>query len=627
MGYKAGVIKKICCLLVPAIIFSGITGEAYADTLGQKSIGDIGADIIWYDFGKSYTNYCIQQDSDTGIYMLDISDNSDSRGKTAFVNGKGEIILKPETYDGYSSSSTGGESVTLMKKGNQYIYIDSAGIKEIDGKDYSAVGPFVEGYATVTLKSNSHKGVIDKNGKLIFEDKEGKYKEFEFIGNGIFSAAIDGGLYDLVDNGCRPLSNTHYGYAPYMNEETIRVSKDEKYGFLNLSGTEIIPLIYDYAAPFHEGLAAVSKDKKWGFVDKTGKQVISKAFEEAGSFNNGLAIVSLNNKWGIINKTGNIVLPLEYDRVTEGDQGLFNAQKDNKSFLINSSGKVVSTKEYSGFHMESSNRIYVEKVIDNLQVSGYLDKDEKMLTGFKDFDLSYLSDDLYLGGKFGKYPPGVVPPHDYDQRFALLDSKGNNLTGFKYSNTGDFINNYKVLYKYYYEGAGLVNQYGAEVLPTIFNNILLTEEGYAFVSISDPESRINARVGYFKIPDDFAERKGVKPITVYLNGIELYFDSEPVIKNQSAMVPIRKIFEVLGAKVKWDDKTKTATASLKGKEVSVSIGSEMAVVNGSKFQMETAPFIHNDITLVPLRFVSENLNADVKWDGAARRVIITSDSK
>lgn len=623
---KSGIIKKYCCIMAFILIFSGLTVNSHAETKGQKSIGDIGVDITWYDFGKAYTDYYIQNDYDTGIYEVHVSNNSEDQGKMAFVNGKGELVLKPETYEGCSSRGRGDEITILLQKGDKYFYIDSAGIKEMDGKAYTAIESFMEGYATATLKPNGHKGVIDKNGKLIFEDKQGKYKGFEYIGNGIFSANIDDNLYDLLDITGEPLTSNHYGYAPYISEETIRVNKDKKYGFLNLSGTEIVPLSYDYAVPFYEGLAVVSINNKWGFIDKTGKEVISRVYDEARSFNNGFAIVALNNKWGVINKLGSIVIPFEYDRIVENAKGSFNAQKDNKLYILNFSGEIISTKEYSCFDIESNNRIYVEKNINNFKVSGFLDKNEKILTGFKEFEMIYLSDDLYLGVKSGEYPPGVVPPHDYDQRFALMDSQGNNLTGFKYSNTGDFYNNYQVVFKYYYNKVGLVNKYGAEVLPTIFDDILLTAEGYAFVSIRDPETGDNSRVGYFKIPENFSDKKTSKPITVYLDGIELYFESEPIIKKQRTMIPMRKIFEALGAEVKWDKKTKSAIASIDGKEVRVSIGSEVAYVNASKIQLETSPFIQKGITFVPLRFVSENLGADVKWDGEARRVIITSDN-
>lgn len=622
---QSNIMKIICCFLTVVIITSMITSNTYATTQGQKSIEDIGVDITWYDFGDNYKDYYIQREVGADFYKIAMTNASNEIYKTAFINGKGEVILQPDNY-GRGSSYDWNDSTIVVKKDDAYNIINSKGISIIDGKDYSEIVPSDNGYATVTLKSNSHKGVIDKKGNLIFEDKEGKYKDFRFMGDGVFSAEINENAYDLLDVNGSLLTKTSYSWIVGINEEIIRVvSLNNKYGFLDLSGTEIISPIYDDTFLFYEGLAAICKNKKWGFIDNTGKEIISPRFDYVHSFENGLAAVSLNKKWGLIDKEGNIVLPIEYDNAPKYEKDFFIVNKDNKSIMINSSGEAVSTKEYSYFNIGSSKNIYVEKVLNGATVSAYLDKNENMLTGFKEFSLQYLSDQLYLGQKSGEYPPGVVPPHDYQQRFTLLDSQGNNLTGFKYENVGDFFNDFQVVYKYYYNCVGLVNQNGAEVLPTIFDDILLTDEGYAIVSISDHETGRNSRVGYFKIPNSFADIKNTKPITVYLNGTELYFDSEPTISNQRTMVPMRKIFESLGASVDWDNSTRTATASITDKKLNVTIGSDVAYVNGSKIQLEVAPFIQGGITLVPLRFVSENLGADVKWDGDLRRVIITSN--
>ena len=477
----------------------------------------------------------------------------------------------------------------------------------------------------MTLKSDSKKGVIDKNGNLIFEDKEGKYQNFRFLGSGIFAAEIRENNYEFLDYTGNLLTKSPYTneWLREVSEGTISVSRDGKYGFLDLSGSEIVPLIYDNVYFFSEGLAAVCKNGKWGFVDKTGKEVISPRFDTVRPFNNSLAIVSVNDKSGLIDKAGDIILPIECDYITEYENGFFVARKDNKAFLLDASGKAVSTGDYSSMDLDPSGRIYVSRTLNGSTVSACLDENETMLTGWKEFTLRYLSDQLYLGAKYGEYPPGAVPPHDYLQKFALLNSGGNNLTGFQYSNVGNFFNNFQVVNKNYYGTAGLVNQYGAEVLPTIFEDILLTDEGYAFITISDPETGSNSRVGYFKIPDSYSTVKNTKPITVYLNGTELYFDSEPVIKNQKTMVPVRKILESLGSSVEWDAGTRTVTASGNDESLSLTIGSDIAYVNGSEIQLEAAPFIQDDITFVPLRFVSENLGAEVKWDGDLRRVIIT----
>ncbi|WP_027398461.1 WG repeat-containing protein [Anaerovorax odorimutans] len=622
MKGESNIIKIIACFLIVGIITSMSASNTYAVTQGQKLIGDIGTDITWYNF-PGCTNYYINSNDETGTYSLTMLDKNDDTSKTAFVNSKGEIVLEPEDYESIFSSYSDG--IIVAKKGGSYKYIDSTGVKEIKGEDYSKIGDFNNGYASVTLKSNLNKGIIDKNGTLIFEDKEGKYKDFSFLNDGIFSAEINEDTYDLIDLKGNHLNENSYSWIFGVSEGTIAVIKDEKYGFLDFSGKEIIPAIYDQATPFNEGLAGIYKNGKWGFIDKSGKEVISPNYDEVYYFNNGLATVYLDKKWGLIDKAGNIIFPIECDYPPRYENGFFIANKGNKSFMLDSSGKIIDTKDYSYYYKDSNNLIYVEKVLNGVTVGAYLDENENMLTGFKEFFLYYLSDKLYLGEKSGEYPEGVVPPHDYDQRFALFDSEGNNLTGFKYENRGDFFNNFQVVYKYYYDEVGLVNQYGAEVLPTIFDDILLTNAGYAFVTIRDPNTGENSRVGYFKIPDSFSNIKNVnKPITVYLDGTELYFDIEPTIKNQKTMIPVRKIFESLGSKVEWNSSTKTVTASKDSKNLSLTIGSDIAYVNGTKMQLDTAPFIQDGITLVPLRFVSENLGADVKWDGSLRRIIITS---
>ena len=168
----------------------------------------------------------------------------------------------------------------------------------------------------------------------------------------------------------------------------------------------------------------------------------------------------------------------------------------------------------------------------------------------------------------------------------------------------------------------MVNQYGAEVLPTIFDNIYLTKEGYAFVQVSDTDTRFNARVGYFAIPESFSEKKRIPPVTVYLNGIDLYFDSEPTIVNSRTMVPMRKIFETLGAEVSWDESNRRVSAVRGEVTVELAVGQDIAYLNGNAIKLDAPAMIQDDRTLVPLRFVAEALDCDVSWDSVKRRVEI-----
>ena len=61
---------------------------------------------------------------------------------------------------------------------------------------------------------------------------------------------------------------------------------------------------YEYVGKYYEGLARVCNDYNWGFIDKSGTEVIPCKYDNARSFSEGLARVKLNGKWGTVNKSG-----------------------------------------------------------------------------------------------------------------------------------------------------------------------------------------------------------------------------------------------------------------------------------------------------------------------------------
>ncbi|MTV48361.1 hypothetical protein GJ688_05115 [Heliobacillus mobilis] len=119
-----------------------------------------------------------------------------------------------------------------------------------------------------------------------------------------------------------------------------------------------------------------------------------------------------------------------------------------------------------------------------------------------------------------------------------------------------------------------------------------------------------------------------KPISVVFNGNLLNFDDQaPVMLNGRVMVPMRKIFEALGASVGWDGPTQTVAGIKKGKIVVLRIGVLKALVNDQQVSVDPPPQLINGRTYVPLRFVSESLGANVGWDGVNQKVTITSTTE
>ncbi len=112
--------------------------------------------------------------------------------------------------------------------------------------------------------------------------------------------------------------------------------------------------------------------------------------------------------------------------------------------------------------------------------------------------------------------------------------------------------------------------------------------------------------------------------SVYINvfGKTIKNDVAPKIVDNRTVLPIRVVAENLGADVDWDPTTQKVTITKGDTVIELFIGKTIAYVNGEPVQLDVAPFIENDRTYLPVRFVSEYLGAMVNWDAATRTVTI-----
>jgi len=114
------------------------------------------------------------------------------------------------------------------------------------------------------------------------------------------------------------------------------------------------------------------------------------------------------------------------------------------------------------------------------------------------------------------------------------------------------------------------------------------------------------------------------PVT--FNGHPVLFDTEPEIVNDRTFVPFRAIFEKMGAGIEYDAATKTITAKRGNTTVKLTIGSDTAYVNGAAKTLSAAPYIKNDRTMVPLRFVGEAFGGSVSYDAATTKIAIVDSA-
>ena len=108
---------------------------------------------------------------------------------------------------------------------------------------------------------------------------------------------------------------------------------------------------------------------------------------------------------------------------------------------------------------------------------------------------------------------------------------------------------------------------------------------------------------------------------VMLNGELVKFnDQYPIIENGTTLVPIRAVSEMLNADVSWNQERGIALVNKGGKKIELHTGTTTAYINGEKFELEVSAEVVNNRTLVPLRFIAEALDVDVTWHGETRMV-------
>ena len=112
-----------------------------------------------------------------------------------------------------------------------------------------------------------------------------------------------------------------------------------------------------------------------------------------------------------------------------------------------------------------------------------------------------------------------------------------------------------------------------------------------------------------------------KDIKVWIDGAEQRLDAAPMVISGRLLVPMRGIFEKLGATVVWEGLSETVTAQAE-QRIRLTVGDTTALVGDGMVTLDTAPMISLGRVYVPLRFVSEALGAYVNWNGLERTVTI-----
>lgn len=295
----------------------------------------------------------------------------DGKDKYGIADGKGNAIT-PAKYDWIGQRYSEGFILAYISElktvdnsrlvfapaktgyywDHHYGFIDDKG-KELTSFKYEDAKPFAHGIAQVRL--NNKWGYINRQGKEITPFKYDEIKESYFSEADqfvrIYQVSESGQKkYGLLATSGKELTAPVYEEIKPFYEGMAVMIRNNMMGVLNMEGKEVAAARYSKAGveKFTEGMCRVSWNGKWGFIDKTGKEAVPLIYDRVNEFTKqGTATVTLNNKEGVIDKTGKIMVPAIYDRVYGfNSDGTTMVSLNNKAGRVDKTGRVVVPIRY-----------------------------------------------------------------------------------------------------------------------------------------------------------------------------------------------------------------------------------------------------------------------------------------
>lgn len=116
----------------------------------------------------------------------------------------------------------------------------------------------------------------------------------------------------------------------------------------------------------------------------------------------------------------------------------------------------------------------------------------------------------------------------------------------------------------------------------------------------------------------------INDVNYSINGESKKMDAKPFIKNNRTLVPLRFVVEALGGEVNWDGENRLVSLNSNGKNIELKIDSQIIKIDGKDVKIDQAAIIKGDRTYVPIRFIAENLDMIVNYINESREIEISS---
>jgi len=289
---------------------------------------------------------------------------------------------------------------------------------------------FYDGLAIV--KDNGLYGVINPRGQFVVECKYSKIYPFNEGFAAVLSKDNKVGFIDSYGEEIVPCKYDFDKYDKYrFSEGRAYVLTGNRYGYIDVTGKVVIDFIYSAARDFHDGFAIVSRpDVGYAFIDPQGKMIADmKAYSSFEEYSEGLVGATKGKKQGFLDKTGKVAVPFDFSSVYVFSEGLAFAKDGKKQMFIDKTGKAVINLKCDEMYavVFRDGRACVEK--DNL--NGYIDRTGKVVIPYQ-YEIA--RDFKYGWALVGK---SVMEGTSFPTYYGIIDTTGKQVLPMAYKVMND----------------------------------------------------------------------------------------------------------------------------------------------------------------------------------------------
>ncbi|MBW4839087.1 MAG: WG repeat-containing protein [Paenibacillaceae bacterium] len=559
--------KVLKLVWIPVIVFLislpnlVLTEAAAADNAGHLyEQEEISSEVV---FGCARGGYYIDRYVYSDGYSVSIENE-----RFGFIDQAGGLVI-PHTY-AYARNFSEGLAAVQSADSHKWGYINKQG-EVVIPLAYDRAEPFSDGRGAVKDSKTGKWGFVDSNGKVVIPFT---YEDVNLFAYGTTEAQKNG-LWGIIDPAGKTIVPFKFTEAPVFGDCVKSPYRGEYYTFrlidhvahtntvsmFSKPGKKFIVQGADSILSPEDGLIRVERNNKFGYVDLSGKAVIPLKYDQLEPFSEGLALAGIIDlkagypKYGYINREGKTVIPLIYGRGEDFSEGLaavgvkfLDAQGLWEMKLIDPAGRTIKG---------GLNYISITKFLNGKAVVDRLDPSTKL-------------------NKYGMINTSgqIVTPLEYDQYDITVDPETGKedwvLTKNEPSATTD--TGYQPVPSGMIDSHGNVIEFAQTPAPAPPVGVLLNGErialqpaakvinGSTFIPLRGVLEKMGAKVQFNSADQSIDITQGSTTIhlkmnskSAKVNGKAVQLSTAPFVdkRSSSTYVPLRFISETLGAKVSW----------------------------------------------------------------------------